>query len=92
MSVSVFHNHFRRLTGTSPIQYIKTIRLQKARLLMAVDGLSASEASVRVGYESSSQFNREFKRFFGLPPSGEAARLRNEWTEFGRVPPESILT
>jgi len=76
MSVSSFHSNFKTVTSTSPIQYIKEIRLQKARIVMVQDGLSASEAAVSVGYESASQFSREFKRYFGNTPAHEAARMR----------------
>ena len=76
MSVSTFHQSFRAVTSTSPLQYVKTIRLHKARLLMAQQGVNASEAARSVGYESSSQFSREFKRFFGDTPTEEAARMR----------------
>ena len=72
MSVPSFHNHFKAVTQTSPIQYIKAIRLHQARLMMIRNGISASSASQRVGYESPSQFSREFKRLFGRSPMEEA--------------------
>jgi AraC-like DNA-binding protein len=68
LSEASFHAHFKAVTGTSPIQYLKAIRLHKARLLMIQDGVSVSRASNRVGYESASQFSREFKRLFGRTP------------------------
>ena len=77
MSVAAFHAHFKAVTQTSPIQYLKTTRLHKARLLMVQDGLNAATACHRVGYESSSQFSREFKRFFGRTPAQEAAEMKN---------------
>jgi AraC-like DNA-binding protein len=77
MSVPAFHASFKAVTSTSPIQYLKTTRLHKARLLMVQDGVSASVASARVGYESASQFSREFKRFFGRSPIEEAAQMKN---------------
>ncbi len=77
MSVPAFHNHFKAVTLTTPIQYLKTTRLHKARLLMVQDGVSAATASHLVGYESPSQFSREFKRFFGRTPAHEAAEMRN---------------
>ncbi len=77
MSVPAFHNHFKAVTLTTPIQYLKTTRLHKARLLMVQDGVSAATASHLVGYESASQFSREFKRFFGRTPAHEAAEMRN---------------
>lgn len=81
MSVSSFHSNFKTVTSTSPIQYVKEIRLQKARILMVQDGLSAIEAAVKVGYESASQFSREFKRHFGHTPADEAIRMRNFFGE-----------
>ena len=77
MSLAAFHAGFKAITLTSPIQYLKTTRLHKARLLMVQDGLSAASASGRVGYESTSQFSREFKRFFGRTPLEEARQMRN---------------
>jgi AraC-like DNA-binding protein len=77
MSMAAFHASFKAVTMTSPIQYLKTTRLHKARLLMAQNGLSAAAASGRVGYESSSQFSREFKRFFGRTPVEEARQMRS---------------
>jgi len=76
MSVSAFHHHFKAVTSSSPLQYLKTIRLHRARLLMVHEGLNASIAAQRVGYESPSQFSREFRRLFGANPSAEAARVR----------------
>jgi AraC-like DNA-binding protein len=71
LSAAAFHAHFKTVTATSPIQYLKATRLHKARLLMIQDGVSASRASNRVGYESASQFSREFKRLFGRTPVEE---------------------
>lgn len=68
MSVPTFHHHFRRITSTTPLQYIKAIRLTRARQLL-VGGAAAKEAAHQVGYESESQFSREFSRYFGAPPS-----------------------
>ncbi len=76
MSVSALHAHFKAVTATSPMQYLKTIRLHKARMLMVQDALGASLAAERVGYDSPSQFSREFKRLFGAPPADEAQRVR----------------
>ena len=76
MSVPAFHVHFKAVTQTSPIQYVKATRLHKARLLMVQDGASAAHAATRVGYESASQFSREFKRFFGRTPQEEAALMK----------------
>jgi AraC-like DNA-binding protein len=76
MSLSSFHENFRAVTRTSPLQYVKTVRLHKARTLMIQEGLTAAETSVRVGYESASQFSREFKRLFGRTPARDAAVSR----------------
>ncbi len=79
MSIPTFHTHFRTVTQSSPMQYLKSVRLHQARLLMLRNGKTASAASAEVGYESASQFSREFKRFFGLSPSDEIARLRSSF-------------
>lgn len=71
MSVSSFHLHFRSVTDSSPMQYLKSTRLHQARLLMLRNTMSASAAAFNVGYESASQFSREFKRFFGRTPQAE---------------------
>lgn len=76
MSQSAFHQNFKAVTSTSPLQYLKLIRLHKARMLMIYDGLRAGIAAERVGYESSSQFSREFKRFFGMSPVEETEVVR----------------
>lgn len=76
MSISTFHAHFKAVTSSPPLQYLKTIRLHKARMLMVNEGQTASSACRLVGYESASQFNREFKRFFGDTPAAVAEELR----------------
>jgi AraC-like DNA-binding protein len=76
MSVSALHHHFKELTETSPLQYLKTVRLHKARMLMVQESLGAAIAAERVGYESPSQFSREFKRLFGASPTEETERMR----------------
>ena len=76
MSVSAFHHNFKAVTSTSPLQYLKNYRLHKARAMMIYDGVKASSAAISVGYESASQFSREFKRYFGVTPSDEIARMR----------------
>lgn len=76
MSVPAFHVHFKSLTHCTPIQYLKSARLHQARLLMARNDMTAQAACAQVGYESLSQFSREFKRFFGRSPSQEADALR----------------
>jgi len=68
MGMSTLHHHFRALTALSPLQYQKQLRLVAARERMLVEGLDAASAAFEVGYESASQFNREYKRFFGQPP------------------------
>lgn len=76
MSLPSFHLHFKQVTSTTPIQYIKAMRLHKARLLMIRSGMNAYTASNTVGYESSSQFSREFKRLFGRSPLEEVRQMR----------------
>lgn len=76
MGVSTFHHAFRSVTATSPLRYLKTVRLHKARMLLAEAGITAGDAAAKVGYVSPSQFSREFKRLFGASPSEEAARLK----------------
>jgi len=76
MGVSTLHHHFRVLTAMSPIQYQKQIRLQAARGML-MDGLDAASAAFEVGYESASQFNREYSRFFGQPPMRDIRTLRS---------------
>jgi AraC-like DNA-binding protein len=77
MSLAVFHAQFKAVTETSPMQYVKTTRLHHARLLMVQNGLNVSAAANRVGYESASQFSREFKRLFGVSPIDDVKRLRD---------------
>jgi len=78
MSSSTFRQHFKTITGTSPLQYLKTLRLQEARDQMLINGLDAGQASGVVGYESPSQFSREYSRLFGLPPQKDMQRLRQQ--------------
>ena len=74
MGVSTLHHHFRMLTSMSPLQYQKQLRLQSARNLMLNNGMDAASAAFEVGYESPTQFNREYSRFFGQPPIRMSAR------------------
>ena len=69
MSVSAFHQHFKKVTSFAPLQYVKSIRLHKARELMVEEGLNVNLVSEKVGYNSIPQFSREFKKFFGVNPS-----------------------
>jgi AraC-like DNA-binding protein len=86
MSVPAFHVHFKAVTQTSPIQYVKATRLHRARLLMVQSGTSAALAAAQVGYESASQFSREFKRFFGRTPQEEAASMKSAMAAAPVVP------
>ncbi len=76
MSPSTFRQHFRAVAGMSPMQYLKQLRLQEARQLMLNQGIDAGTAGVRVGYESASQFSREYARLFGAPPLRDIKRMR----------------
>lgn len=76
MSASALHQHFKAVTAMSPLQYQKQIRLQEARRLMIGEARDAQAAAFEVGYESPSQFSREYARLFGQPPARDAARLR----------------
>ena len=77
MAVSTLHHHFRALTAMSPLQYQKQIRLQAARARMLADDVDAATAAFEVGYESASQFNREYSRLFGQPPIRDVRTLRS---------------
>ncbi|RII27646.1 MAG: AraC family transcriptional regulator [Geobacter sp.] len=76
MSSSTFHHHFRTMTALSPLQYQKQLRLQEARRLMLAERLDAANAAFQVGYESPSQFSREYSRLFGAPPLRDISNLR----------------
>ena len=76
MGVSTLHHHFRALTAMSPLQYQKQIRLQEARARMSIEGLDVGSAALVVGYESASQFTREYKRYFGQTPMRDTRTLR----------------
>ncbi|TXT25541.1 MAG: AraC family transcriptional regulator [Rhodocyclaceae bacterium] len=84
MSPSTFRQHFRAVVGMSPLQYLKNHRLQDARQLMLNENLDAGSAAVRVGYESASQFSREYSRLFGEPPNRDIRRMREStWASDG---------
>ena len=76
MSSSTFYSRFKAVTALSPLQYLKSVRLGKARLLMVQDGYTASAAAFAVGYESAPQFSREYRRLFGVSPSQDAKIMR----------------
>ena len=76
MSCSTFHHHFRSMTALSPLQFQKQLRLQEARRLMLTERMDAANAAFEVGYESPSQFNREYNRLFGAPPLRDITKLR----------------
>jgi AraC-like DNA-binding protein len=78
MSASSFHRHFRQLTAMSPLQYQKWLRLNEARRLMMNEGFDAARAAFEVGYESPSQFSREYARLFGAPPKRDVVTLRGK--------------
>jgi AraC-like DNA-binding protein len=76
MSESTFHRHFRAVTHMTPIQYQKAVRLQQARLALVSGGRDVAEVAHAVGYDSASQFSREYRRLFGAPPGRDAQRIR----------------
>jgi AraC-like DNA-binding protein len=76
MSVAAFHTRFKASTSSAPLQYLKKVRLHKARMMMVNEGVNASGAAMKVGYRSASQFSREFKRLFGKGPATVAAESR----------------
>jgi AraC-like DNA-binding protein len=78
MSTPTFHHHFRQLTAMSPLQYQKWLRLNEARRLMLNEHQDVSSAAFKVGYESPSQFSREYSRLFGVPPKKDISALRGQ--------------
>ena len=78
MSPTTFRQHFRAITGMSPVQFQKLLRLQEGRQLMHDQNMSAGSASALVGYESASQFNREYRRMFGAPPQTDIRRMHSQ--------------
>lgn len=77
MSAASFHRHFKAVSSMSPLQYQKHLRLVNARQIMLAEAIDATQAAYRVGYESTSQFNREYSRMFGAPPIRDIERLRS---------------
>lgn len=77
MSISTFHHHFKSLTAMTPLQFQKNLRLNEARRLMLAEPTDAATAAFQVGYESPSQFNREYSRLFGAPPLRDIKKLRD---------------
>ncbi|WP_241094863.1 helix-turn-helix domain-containing protein [Pseudomonas viridiflava] len=77
MSRSTFHAHFKAVTSMSPLEFRSQLRLQEARRLMVAEAVDAAGAGYQVGYESPSQFSRDYVRLFGLPPARDASRLRS---------------
>lgn len=85
MSESAFHRHFKSATALSPLQYQKQLRLLQARQLLIAHGKSVTAAALDVGYESPTQFSREYARAFGLPPTQDAARIMADFRGSARV-------
>ena len=75
MSVSSLHHRFKAVTAMGPLQYQKQLRLQEARRLLLSGSVDATTAAYRVGYESQSQFSREYRRLFGAPPMRDVKNL-----------------
>ena len=73
MGTSTFHQAFREVTATSPVQYVKQVRLHRARALLTLEGVTAQETARRVGYASPTQFSREYRRMFGVSPASDRA-------------------
>ena len=84
MSVSAFHRHFKAVTNLSPLQYQKRVRLLQARTLMVASAKSVMAAAFEVGYESATQFSRDYARVFGLPPAQDAGRILADMRGSGR--------
>lgn len=90
MSPSSFHHHFKTLTSISPLQYQKQLRLLEARRMMMTEGVSAGVAAIGVGYESPSQFSREYARMFGAPPRRETQRARSDPGRFAALQTDAL--
>ncbi len=87
MSKSAFHSHFKAVTALTPLQFQKRLRLNEARRLMLTENLDALSATYEVGYESPSQFSREYSRLFGEPPLRDINRLRQTGPSHVKKPP-----
>ena len=85
LSPSALHHHFRVVTGTSPLQFQKQLRLQEARRLLLIEDLDAASTAYRLGYHDGAHFSREYKSLFGIPPMRDVQRLREESMASGRV-------
>jgi len=81
MSISSFHRNFKEITAMSPLQFQKQLRLQEARSLLLMESADATEVAYRVGYESASQFSREYSRMFGFPPKTDIKRLKETYEQ-----------
>jgi AraC-like DNA-binding protein len=92
MSAPTFHAHFRAMTGTSPMRYVQSTRLHQARLLMLRQHTTAAAAAAAVGYESASQFSREFRRLFGRPPVEEVERMKRNFTMPAALTPSAFVS
>lgn len=92
MSLASFHRHFRGVTASTPLQYLKSTRLHQARLLMLRGEMSVAQAAFEVGYESASQFTREFKRFFGRTPVEEVRWIRATYVLPAPQTPSSFVS
>jgi AraC-like DNA-binding protein len=79
MSISSIHRHFKEVTAMSPIQFQKQLRLQEARRLLLTEPTDAADVAFRIGYESPSQFSREYSRLFGFPPREDVNRMREKY-------------
>ncbi|WP_346659129.1 helix-turn-helix domain-containing protein [Bradyrhizobium sp. 191] len=82
MSLSSFHQHFKALTSMTPLQFQKQLRLIEARRLMVTENASVTEAAYQVGYESASQFSREYSRMFGAPPKRDAMAKQRLYSQY----------
>lgn len=81
MSVASLHRHFKEVTAMSPIQFQKQLRLQEARRMLLTESTDVTDTALRVGYESASQFSREYSRMFGFPPREDIRRLRGKYNQ-----------